>query len=146
MINAALEETKYEPLEAFVEPYNGAYWIMSIHSKDKKTCMYTDTKKIKNDSFSIAINLRNSKYNNEVPENWEGNDAEREKDGKKIIAFVKENCQIDGADQKLESTIKNQLCIYTFSFKDGEKVDYRTLFKHWLEVLKVFAENIDGIK
>ncbi len=146
MIKAALEETNYEPLETKVQTYNGKYWDMSIHSKDKKTCLITNSKVITNNSFSIRINLRSSKYKDIVPDEWEKNDGARAKEGKKIIDFIDKNCKIDKADHKRGNSEKNQLYSYTFYFENGEKPDYETLLKYWVKVLKVFAEKIDGIE
>ena len=39
----------------------------------------------------------------------------------------------------------NKICSYEFKFKPGEKADYGTLFDKWMQVVKFFVNNIDGI-
>ena len=135
---------------AKVDTYAGRYWQMSIHSKDKKSCIITTTKDIREDSFSIAFNLRNKRYDGEdnVPAEWNATEGAREKDGKKIIEAIKNVIVEDTKPEASKRTQSgdqdnNKICSYNFTFKPGEKPDYNTLLNYWMKVLNVFVA-IDG--
>ena len=154
MLEVALEKTKYNlEQDTKVETYNGRYWQMSLHSKDKKTCMIITTKGINDRSISIGINLRNPKYdgNDNVPEIWITDEKARDKDLKKLIDTIK-NVKIDDVAPELSNRKKtdgqdnNKICSYDFNLKPGEKVDYNTILAYWMKVQNVFMTKLDGCK